>query len=117
MYISSIKELQEYSPYLNSQNGNFELRLVRELYHIDDSLIGYYVNIYEGNKLIGFALLSAKSDLGNLLEWGPLENEEDTHYGQILLEKPEQKAYYLSLNNIVFANNLQHLYNKLEKQK
>ncbi|MFY0516606.1 hypothetical protein ACOMCU_02060 [Lysinibacillus sp. UGB7] len=113
----ALEEIQSRAEYLNVASSNIELRYVRELYHTDDTVIGYYVHIYEGDKIVGYALISAKESLGTLLEWGAVDNGVDTHYGEILAGNPQQKAYYLTFNDIVFADNLNDLNKILEEAK
>lgn len=54
-YISAYERV-----FFNIEGNDFEIELVRELYHSDDSILAYYYHVKENGDLKGFILVSAK---------------------------------------------------------
>ncbi|MFJ8090330.1 hypothetical protein ACIQ7N_19295 [Lysinibacillus sp. NPDC095746] len=99
------------------ESPEIELSIIRELYHSDDSIIAYYYQIINKGELTGFVIVSAKEELGTLLESGDFENEIDSRYGESIKENLDMKAYYEPLGDLIFASNSSQLIQKFEKMK
>ncbi|UDK94828.1 hypothetical protein EYB33_00880 (plasmid) [Lysinibacillus sphaericus] len=99
------------------ESPEIELSFIRELYHSDDSIIAYYYHIMNKGELTGFAIVSAKDELGTLLESGNFENGIDSRYGESIKENLDMKAYYEPLGELIFASNSSQLNQEFEMLK
>jgi hypothetical protein len=106
---NTLDELALYEQELNLSSSPIELEYVRELYHTDDSILGYYYQIFQNNTLKGYVLISEKDELGTTIELGSFVEGIDNKYGEILNSNKDQKAYYLSLDDIIIADDLSAL--------
>lgn len=112
-FVSSKKQTFEIT------DDKIDLRLVSELYGLDDNVIAYYFNVIKDQNIIGYVLASGDKRIEAIIEYGLIENNYDDYYGELLKNNNQQKAYYLGVEEIEFSNSAKKLKNhlKIEKSK
>lgn len=102
------KALKNYIKQQGYEHGNIHLQ--EELYDVDDSILAYYYTI---DDKAGYYIVTAKDTLNPIMEYS-----QDAPYPVDLNNKDKnEKAYYVSLNNIIFASNAREIQNKFDKDK
>lgn len=94
--------LQNFIEIRNFQHG--EVILTEKLYDVDDSLLAYFFTI-EDTK--GYYIVAAVDTLNPIMEYGVYAT-----YPVSFDQKGEKKAYYLGINNILFAYNAEEIQSK-----
>ncbi|MFD1423663.1 C39 family peptidase [Laceyella tengchongensis] len=93
---------------------NATYKVLTKLYDYDDSLLGYYVSVYEGDKEVGYVVVSAREDLAPVLEAG-------NHGSQTYRLLPEinkgNKIYYLGAMQYNYAKNKNELEQRVNDKK
>lgn len=97
--------------------SKIKLKLVSELYGLDDAILAYYYNIFEDGVVKGYILASGDVRIDPIIEYGSIENGIDDYYGELLKENKQLKAYYLGVQDIRFSKNSKQLNSDLKKEK
>lgn len=98
----------------NLYNKGFKLVEVRELWGLDDTVIGYYYNVIEDGEIVGYVLASPNPRIQTVIEFGDLENGIDSYYGEKLSKNTHLNAYYLGVDEIYFNDSAKKLIDELE---
>ncbi|WP_397537144.1 hypothetical protein [Rummeliibacillus pycnus] len=99
------------------QDKNYELKLLSELYGLDDKMNSYYFQIYTKDALVGYVMIAADYRFDPIFEYGIFENNYDYYYGKELANKT-QKAYYLGGQGVKISDSAssveKEIYNKIQ---
>ncbi|CAH1216941.1 hypothetical protein PAECIP111893_04210 [Paenibacillus plantiphilus] len=89
------------------------IRYSSTLYDVDDSVLGYYFNIWNNEKTAGYIVVSATKERSPILQYG------DQAMGYDFQEKSEAglKPYYLNALNIIHAKDTQDLRDQFQQIK
>ncbi|WP_215026777.1 C39 family peptidase [Bacillus sp. ISL-39] len=99
------RALENYISKRNYTHG--EVILKEKLFDVDDSLLAYFFTIEDTN---GYYIVTAVDTLNPIMEYSI-----NAPYSINFEEKGDKKAYYIGLNNIFFANNIEEIKQKFEE--